>query len=153
MCSHAWPIKLILREHQVVAMSVNNASNVDVTAKKLHSNSYVQIACHFKFARSWPLEKVTALITWNWARDDRSFLWATWCTIQGRCQYSSTGLTDGLDVQISSQLFIISITSYQTGLKQLHAWGRGDIIYWEHVKLPVGESHVAEKWEILHLQV
>ncbi len=28
-----------------------------------------------------------------------------------------------------------------------------DIIYCEHVKVPVGENHVAEKWEILHSQV
>ncbi len=35
MCSHAWPIELILIEHKVVAMSVYNKSNKDVAAKRL----------------------------------------------------------------------------------------------------------------------
>ena len=35
MCSHAWPIKLILIEHKVVAMTVDDASDMDVAAKKL----------------------------------------------------------------------------------------------------------------------
>ena len=35
MCSHAQPIKLILIEHKVVAMTVDKASDMDVAAKKL----------------------------------------------------------------------------------------------------------------------
>ncbi len=35
MYSHAWPIKLILIEHKAVAMSADDASNMDVAAKKL----------------------------------------------------------------------------------------------------------------------
>lgn len=34
LCSHAFPIKLMLIEHRVVVMT-NNASNMVVTAKKL----------------------------------------------------------------------------------------------------------------------
>ena len=35
VCSHDWPIKLILTEHKVAAMTVDNASNMDVALKKL----------------------------------------------------------------------------------------------------------------------
>ena len=35
MCSHVWPIKLILIEDKVVAMTVNDASDMDVAVKKL----------------------------------------------------------------------------------------------------------------------
>ena len=35
MCSHAWPIKLILIEHKVVAVTVDKASDMDVAAKKI----------------------------------------------------------------------------------------------------------------------
>ena len=44
MCSHTWPIKLILIEHKVVAMTVDNASDMNVAAKKLQppkSNQFI----------------------------------------------------------------------------------------------------------------
>ncbi len=35
MCSHVWPIKLILIEHKVVAVTVDNTSNMNAAAKTL----------------------------------------------------------------------------------------------------------------------
>lgn len=32
---YAWPVKLILMEHKAVALTVDNASNMDIAVKKL----------------------------------------------------------------------------------------------------------------------
>lgn len=49
MCSHPWPLKLILIKHKVVAMAVNSASNVDIAAKKLLQPSSTDLHSHQSF--------------------------------------------------------------------------------------------------------
>lgn len=37
ICSHVWPIKLIPIEHNIVAMTIDDASDMNVTAKGLQA--------------------------------------------------------------------------------------------------------------------